>query len=737
MGPFRVKAILLSIALASAMLAAFIAVANTLNLQEAQLSPGSSVWEISSSKDGRLFISHPGADEIWQEMAADNFTVYQNITNVQDAKSDSQGYIWWSDKGSKFGRISTPTQVITTWQLPDGQKIWGLAIDNQDKLWLTGWTGAESKLFNFDVVSSQLCTYTLPPSTNSHYVVYEDGELWLGNRVEDRIYRLTESVTQTLATWWDLPDELDIGPNGLIPDGGGNLWWADQQLGGLGFLDSSTDQLTFYTLPLGAEPQMVLKESDWIWYTEFTSNTSGTIGALDPKAAEYFTATLITNSAIITPVCDSLEYLNSAKAVTRTEILTWTVPVTLTPSYAQDGWWIYEIAAEPYGLAERGSELYVTDQSSQKLLRMPLPIFGQLNLSVTASVTEAVHGGDIEYSYAVTYTSRDDSPAKDIVLEDDGCEPVIGPTGDVNVDGLLDVGEIWQYSCTAVIGVHVDDETVITGTVSTAMVSGKDADDFVIESATKITVVPLVHDKGLLNIKKDGPVSAAHGESVTFDYSATYNSQDGAPATSVAVGDDKCSGISLPGGDSDGDGRLDVNETWTYSCQTTVPDHVEDEEKPWSNEVTLEGNNFDGDHLQPAKDQHEISFVHTRGRLFISKFGPDLGEHGEEATFFFIAVFENDDRSAANNVEVIDDKCSSVKLISGDNNADDKLNVGEFWLFRCRYVVSLHKPGEENPIINKAVGRGKNEDGKNVLTGVDQHRMMIVDGRVFLPITRG
>ena len=735
MSPFRVKAILLSIALASATLAAFIAVANTISLREAQLSPGSSVWEINRSKDDRLFISHPGADEIWQELTADNFTVYQNITNVQDAKSDSQGNIWWSDKGSRFGRISTPTQVITTWQIPSGQKIWGLALDNKDKLWLTGWTGAESKLFNFDIVSSQLCTYTLPTSTNSHYVVYEDGELWLGNREEDRIYRLTRPTTETLATWWDLPDELDSGPNGLIPDGGGNLWWADQKLGGLGFLDSSINQLSFYTLPLGVEPQMVLKENDRIRYTEFTTGTSGTIGVLDPKAAEYYTATLISDSEIITPVCDSLEYLNSAEAVTRTEMLTWTVPVTLTPSYAQDGWWIYEITAEPYGLAERGSELFVTDQSDQKLLRMPLPLFGQLNLSVTPSITEVGHSGDIEYTYAVTYTSRDDSPAKEILLEDDGCEPVIGPAGDVNMDGLLDVSEIWQYSCTADIGLHVDDETVITGTVSTARVSGKDAENGIIESDEQITVVPIAHDQGDLNVEKDGPDSAAHGEAVTVDYSVTYSSQDNAPAISVVVEDDKCSSISLPGGDSDGDGRLDVIETWTYTCQTTVPDHVEDEENPWSSAVTLEGNNFDGDPLQLAKAQHEISFIHTIGRLILSKIGPDFGEHGEEVTFFFIAVFENQDRSAANNVIVSDDKCSPVNLISGDNNADDKLNVGEFWLFRCRYIITLHKPVEENPSINKAIGSGKNEDGKSITAAADQHQLIIFESRLFLPIT--
>jgi hypothetical protein len=123
--------------------------------------------------------------------------------------------------------------------------------------------------------------------------------------------------------------------------------------------------------------------------------------------------------------------------------------------------------------------------------------------------------------------------------------------------------------------------------------------------------------------------------------------------------------------------------------------------------------------------------------LFLSKFGPEFGEHGEEVTFFFIAVFENPDRSAANNVEVTDDKCTPVELISGDNNGDKQLNVGEFWLLRCRYVIPLHKPGEENPIINKAIGSGKNEDGKSILNGADQHQLIIIESRLFLPITGG
>ena len=733
----RVRAILLSITTAAIFLVVFMAAASILSVQEAQLSPGRSVWEINKSMDDDLIVSHPGAEEIWRELNGDMFTVYQNITDVQDARTDSLGNIWWSDRGRVFGLISTPTNVITTWQVPAGQEIWGLALDQKDNLWMTGWPDSNSKLFSFDLEASQLCTYTLPTSTNSTYVVQDEGKLWLGNREEDRIYRVSETITDALVSWWEMPEGLDISPNGLVPDGQGNLWWADQQLGGLGFLDTSIDQLLFYTLPIGTEPQMVFIESEWVWYTEITSDTDGTLGVLKPGTADYFTSTLTSDSAMITPDCAPLDYLSAEQAITRTETLTWTVPVPVSPEFAQDGWWIYRLAAEPYDLVERGSELFVTDQRSQKLLRIPLPRLGQLHLQVTPTISQVVHGDSLANTYTITYTNRDGSSANNIQLTVDECQPIIGPSGDENEDDLLDVDETWRYSCAAPIGLHDDEESLVPGTVTTATVSGKDADNFELESDTKITIVPLVHDMGDLMVEKEGPGSAAHSESVTFDYAVSYSSLDDASALDVGIDDDKCSAISLPDGDTDEDGRLDVSEEWKYTCQATVPSHVEGEENPWTNTVSVNANNFDGAMVASGKDQQEIKFVHTAGKIHLTKIGPKFSEHGEEVTFQFILVFENLDRSAANNVKVSDDKCGPAFLVAGDTNGDSKLNVGEFWLYRCRYVIPPHKPGEANPIINTAVGSGKNEDGRSVSSGTDQHRLGIIESKVYLPRIEG
>jgi hypothetical protein len=61
--------------------------------------------------------------------------------------------------------------------------------------------------------------------------------------------------------------------------------------------------------------------------------------------------------------------------------------------------------------------------------------------------------------------------------------------------------------------------------------------------------------------------TAAIGETVTYSYAET---NDGTvPLTSVSVTDDKCSPVTFTGGDTNGNGVLDVGETWHFQCATS------------------------------------------------------------------------------------------------------------------------------------------------------------------------
>lgn len=69
----------------------------------------------------------------------------------------------------------------------------------------------------------------------------------------------------------------------------------------------------------------------------------------------------------------------------------------------------------------------------------------QLSLTTTSNKSIVSPGSTVTYTYKVTDTGSTDF--KNVGVEDDKCSGVTGPTGNVDSDPNLNIGETWTYQC--------------------------------------------------------------------------------------------------------------------------------------------------------------------------------------------------------------------------------------------------------------------------------------------------
>jgi len=166
--------------------------------------------------------------------------------------------------------------------------------------------------------------------------------------------------------------------------------------------------------------------------------------------------------------------------------------------------------------------------------------------------------GLVTYSFALTNIGT--VPVTDITVIDDSCNPLF-ISGDLNNNSALDLTETWRYSCSKTLTETYTNTVVATGWANGINVS--DVADAIVTVGIPV-VPPIIHVT-----KVPSPlILSAGGGTVTYTNKVT---NPGIVALSnIYLADDKCEPVEYISGDINNDSKLDVTETWTYTCQTNL-----------------------------------------------------------------------------------------------------------------------------------------------------------------------
>ncbi len=176
-------------------------------------------------------------------------------------------------------------------------------------------------------------------------------------------------------------------------------------------------------------------------------------------------------------------------------------------------------------------------------------------------------------------------------------------------------------------------------------------------------------------VKVPSPLALPAGPGpVTYTY--TLRNIGTVPVTGVTMVGDTCSPISLVSGDANGDAQLQVNETWTYRCSTTLTE-------THTNTVVATGwaNGISASDIASATVVVGQPIVPPL--IHVTKIPSPLTLLAGGGRVTYTKKVTNPGTVALSNVRLTDDKCSAVTYVSGDANGDNKLDPAETWTYTC------------------------------------------------------
>ncbi len=367
--------------------------------------------------------------------------------------------------------------------------------------------------------------------------------------------------------------------------------------------------------------------------------------------------------------------------------------------------------------------VFDTDPHSVVLTNAPVPVV-QI---VKDGPSLAQRGSTISYTMDVSIPSGN-LPLHDVVVTDPDCNPSTlvrlsgAASGDSNSDNILQVGEVWHYTCRRTIALNALSPLPNIATVNAKGPNNEPVTDDDPHSVT-LTDQPVP----VIEIIKSGPTEAQRGSTITYTMDVRIPSGT-TPLTNVVVTDPDCNPgtiLRLAGaasGDSNNDNILQSTETWHYTCQRTISQSAT---SPLPNTATATGV---GPNNQTVTDTDDHLVILTQQppnpQIIIEKSGPQTAKRGDEITYTLRVSIPVD--RPLTNVTVTDPKCDSTPVLvsRSGGDQDDVLELGEVWTYTCKHRITAL---DADPLPNTAVATGRDDRGNEVRDD-DDHLVDLLPG---------
>jgi len=193
-------------------------------------------------------------------------------------------------------------------------------------------------------------------------------------------------------------------------------------------------------------------------------------------------------------------------------------------------------------------------------------------------------------------------------------------------------------------------------------------------------------------VKVPNPLNLPDGPGmVTYIY--TLRNIGTVPVSNITMIDDSCSPLTRVSGDTNGDSKLDVNETWIYDCSVALA-------ITHTNTVTATGQANGLTATDTASATVVVGAQIEPPLIHVTKIPSPLALFNQGGLITYDEKITNPGTVALSNVTLADDKCSPVMFISGDMNGDSKLDANETWTYLCQARI-------DSTTTNTAVATGE------------------------------